>query len=92
MFISVSAEAQDTIAEPEQLIVKNTDNFRQEIIDGVEVQFFRGHVRLVQDSTYMFCDSAQVVENEIIAMGEVIIIQDDSITVFSDSLYFNRGA
>ena len=84
-----SIDAQDTIVEPDQLIVKNTDNFRQEIIDDVEVQFFRGNVRLVQDSTFMFCDSAQIIENEVIAVGEVIIIQNDSITVFSDSLYYN---
>ncbi|NNE27527.1 MAG: hypothetical protein HKN09_11850 [Saprospiraceae bacterium] len=84
--------AQDTIVEPDQLIVKNTDNFRQEIIQDQEVQFFRGNVRLVQDSAFMFCDSAQIIENEVIAMGDVIIIQNDSITVFSDSLYYNGNS
>lgn len=85
----LSVNGQDTTEVVDQLIVKNSDNFIAERIDDVEIQTFRGNVKLVQDSTFMFCDSAQIIENMLTAVGEVVIIQDDSIQVFSDSLYYN---
>ncbi len=81
--------SQDPEEKAEQLIVKNADNFIVERIDGKDVQYFRGNVRLVQDSTFMFCDSAKIIENQLTATDEVIIIQNDSIQIFSDSLYYD---
>jgi len=47
-----------------------------------------GNVRLTHDSVYMFCDSAVLVNNDLIAKGNISIIKNDSIRIFSDSLNY----
>ena len=49
-----------------------------------------GGVTLQQDSMLMYCDTAYMEGNQVIAYGNVIIQQNDSLTVFSDSLVY-RG-
>lgn len=74
---------------PEKVKVKNADNFITEISGDKDVQYFRGNVKVVHDSIFMFSDSATVIENKMTAVGNVIIVQEDTINVFSDSLYYN---
>jgi len=69
--------------------VKNADNFITEISDEKDIQYFRGNVKIVHDSIFMFCDSTTINENKLNAVGNVIIVQDDTINVFSDSLYYD---
>ncbi|MEM9548302.1 MAG: OstA-like protein [Bacteroidota bacterium] len=47
-----------------------------------------GNVRLTHDSVFMFCDSAVLVNNDLQAKGDISIIKNDSITIFSDSLLY----
>lgn len=48
-----------------------------------------GHVELSQDTLYMYCDSARVLNGTFLtALGNVIIQQGDSISIFSDSLVY----
>ena len=47
-----------------------------------------GNVRLTHDSVYMFCDSAVLVNKDLIAKGNVSIIKNDSLRIFSDSLNY----
>lgn len=51
-----------------------------------------GNVELSQDTVYMYCDSARVLNGtRLTALGNVIIQQGDSISIFSDSLvYFSN--
>lgn len=58
--------------------------------DGKVIQKLTGDVQLSQDSVYMYCDTA-VIENEVdvFAIGNIIIQQGDSLTVFADSLYYS---
>lgn len=57
--------------------------------DGKKMQKLSGEVELSQDSIFMYCDTA-VIENEVnvFAIGNIIIQQNDSITVFADSLFY----
>lgn len=69
------------------------------IIHADEVQFektkaglrqvLRGNVALYQDSTFFYCDSALVFNNSVWATGEIQILQGDSTSIFSDSLYYS---
>lgn len=52
--------------------------------------FLWGNVRLTHDSIFMFCDSAVIVNRDMSANGNISIIKNDSIKVFSDSLLY-RG-
>ena len=49
-----------------------------------------GSVTLQQDSILLYCDTAFLEGNQVIAYGNVIIKQGDSLNVFSDSLVY-RG-
>jgi len=70
------------------IYVKNTDNFIRDASQSPSVQYLRGNVKMYQDSIFMFCDSAILVQNNLTAIGNVIIIHEDSIKVFADSLVY----
>ncbi len=61
------------------------------ITEGDETfQKLKGNVELRQDSVYMYTDTAVIVnQRDLIAQGNVIIQQSDSLNVFSDSLNYN---
>ncbi len=49
-----------------------------------------GNVEMTQDSLFMICDIAYVVDNIYAwAYDNVVIIHEDSLTIFADSLYYN---
>ncbi|MBR9922274.1 MAG: hypothetical protein GYB31_15660 [Bacteroidetes bacterium] len=83
-----SAET-DTIPNSE-VLVDYSDIFEYILEDGEVIQKMLGNVELRQDSVYMYCDSATILnEMDVIATGNVIIQQGDSISVFADSLFYN---
>jgi len=56
----------------------------------VEVQRLVGNVELRQDSIYVYCDSVTITnDTALVASGNVIIQQGDSLNVFADSLEYN---
>ena len=67
----------------------HADIGRYERLTDQEVQKLVGNVKLYQDSTFMFCDSATISENKVQAFGNVRIIQNDSLSVFADSLEYD---
>jgi len=72
--------------------VKNSDNFIAEVIDGLDIQYLRGNVKMFHDSIYMFADSATIKNTEVTAVGNILIIQEDTINVFADSLNYNSNS
>ncbi len=81
---------QDTI---QQITIDFTDTL--EIIQRKDTVFQRllGSVELRQDSIYMYCDSATITNSiQVVAEGNVIIQQGDSLSVFSDSLNYDGEA
>ena len=80
--------SQDTLATHDKLQIENSD--RSITINGeLQQQQYLGNVRITHDSIFMFCDSAWVQDQKLEASGEVVIIQNDTINAFSDSLYYN---
>lgn len=58
--------------------------------DGQEIDTLVGHVILIQDSIYMSCNRAVVVDQiNAFATGDVMIIQNDSIYIYADTLRYN---
>jgi len=82
----------DTSVTKNKVKVKNSDNFIAEIKDDIDIQYFRGNVRMIHDSIYMFADSAIIEGNQMTAIGEVVIIQEDTINMFADSLVYNADS
>ncbi len=82
------AQQQDTISG-KFIIVEKAETFYYKKINGLEYQWMVGKVRLRQGNTYMSCDSALLLNNQLKAYGRVLIQQTDTIHVFSDSLWYN---
>lgn len=62
------------------------------VLDGRVVKRLIGNVQLRQDSLFMYCDSAIIYNDiDVIAMGNVLIQQSDSLSIFADSLRY-QGA
>ena len=87
LLYSQSVPTQDTTNKKE-VIIQFSDlmEFIQE--EDRSVRKLSGNVALRQDSVLMYCDTALLEGNKVIAFGNVVIQQGDSITVFSDSLEY----
>lgn len=46
-------------------------------------------IELKQGDAYMYCDSAIIIDNDVVAYGNVLIQQGDTLAVFADSLRYN---
>ena len=79
---------QDTMPERKQVIVDQSDVMEGEVTDGKEINYLKGEVILRQGDVYMYCDSAKLIDNNVVAVGNVIIQQGDSLNIFADSLYY----
>ncbi len=56
---------------------------------GKVIKQIAGNIQLRQDSTYMYCDSAVILDNiEVHAFDSITIQQGDSLNVFSDTLNY----
>lgn len=100
LFVLLSMSA-NVIFGQDTTTVLTKDTVQQVIIDHADsieliqtnVDFIRkllGSVELRQDSIYMYCDSAIISnKNQVLAGGNVIIQQGDSLNVFADSLNYD---
>ena len=80
----------DTIPpKPKRLIIENEGRRVVEMSDTNQIQYFYENVRAVQDSTYFFSDSAVLTNTYLIAQSNVVVLQHDTIQLFSDSLYYS---
>jgi lipopolysaccharide export system protein LptA len=79
---------EEAIADTTQIFVKNSDNFVRDATSLPATQYLRGNVKMYQDSIYMFCDSAILINNSLNAINNVVILHSDTIKVFADSLFY----
>ncbi len=86
----VVEEATDT-TKPEKVVVDHSNLFQMFTEAEEEVWYLKGDVQLRQGNTFMSCDTAIlfVDENNVIAYGNVLIQQGDSLAVYADSLFYN---
>ena len=54
-------------------------------------EHYKGNVKMTHDSVFMFSDTAILSQNYLTATGEVIIIQEDTLRLFSDSLNYDTN-
>lgn len=81
----------DSTKEEDRIIVDLAD-FAEYIVEGdVVTQKLMKDIRQVQlrqGNTFMYCDTAIIIDKHVNAFGNVIIQQGDSINVFADSLVY----
>jgi len=88
---SASLLSQDTLKTQDKIQVENSDRSITLNTEKQQQQLL-GNVRLTHDSIFMFCDSAWIQDDHLEAVGDVIIIQNDTINAFSDSLYYDGNS
>lgn len=66
-------------------------NANSQLIDTRQdtVLNLNGDVVLAHDSLFMYCDTARLVNNNVVAWGNVILMKSDSLKLFSDSLRYD---
>ena len=89
--VMVDSLAQDSLVQDSaqnQVIVDYSD-LGEYIRAGLKtMQLLKGHVELRQEDVYMYCDSASIIDNNVSAVGKIIIQQNDTVSVFADSLSY----
>lgn len=88
---TVTVTENDTTGKKEIKIIYSDLLENEEDSLGNRITKLSGAVELRQDSVLMYCDTAFKIGENVIAYGNVIIQQNDSLKVFSDSLVY-RGA
>ncbi|MFK8105045.1 MAG: OstA-like protein [Saprospiraceae bacterium] len=84
---TIAPIAQDTTGD-DRVIVDHSNEAEYEQLAGEEIQYLLGDVELRQENIYMYCDKAVIRDNNVTAVGKIIIQQNDSITIFADSLSY----
>lgn len=80
-------------AESNLVIIDKADRIRRLLTqENTEVLILTGDVLMHQDSLFMSCDSARKEGNNLLAVGNVILQQWDSLNVFSHRLAYNGNS
>lgn len=79
--------AQDT-TKKKAVIVQNANSQKLDARTDTTYQYLQGDVRMVYDSTYLYCDTAVITEYKFVGMGNVSIVKGDSIKLFADSVVY----
>ncbi len=80
-------EQQDTSYS--QIKILYSETFINEKQDEEDLQFYKGDVKIFHDSTFMFCDSAVTELNILDAVGNIVMLRQDTLKVFGDSLHYD---
>ncbi len=68
------------------------ENANRQIIDNItnpSTKYFIGDVRAYHNGSFFYCDSAKMVANQLFAYGNITIIQNDTISIFGDELFYD---
>ncbi len=89
--ISTSQPSASDTTKITKIKINFSDLAEGSVEDGEEIRKLMGNVELRQDSVFLTCDTAtlNVSENAVIAKGDVIIQQGDSLNIFADSLVYD---
>lgn len=87
--VSGEKETRDSSRSKADYIVIDADRSVFETSNDTLIQRLYGNVRAEQSGTFMYSDSARFSQNKFWAMNEVVLLQGDSVKIFSDSLFFD---
>ncbi len=92
IFISLAGFGQQTnqdTSTTDEIIIYNSDNTILKKDTGDFIKYLNGNVKIYHDSTFFFADTAVLNQKILTAWGNIVIMQHDTIKIFSDSLYYN---
>lgn len=86
---SSEAWAQATGSGEQQIKIIHSDYTFLDIAPGLETKILKGEVQLYHDSSFLYCDSARIVDLQVYAYGNVVIRHNDTVQIFADSIRYN---
>ncbi len=92
LFFSLSIGIQNVYAQRDstkQIIIENADKHIIDNTTNPPTKYFRGNVRAYHKGSFFYCDSAVVIENTMQAYGDVTIVQHDTISAFSNEMFYD---
>ena len=92
LFVTIlgAQQIESDTAESNLVIIDRADRIRRLLTqENTEMLILTGDVLMHQDSLFMSCDSARKEGNNLLAVGDVILQQWDSLNVFSHRLAYN---
>ena len=75
--------------DPKQISIHSEDN---QIIDATflpATQYLNGNVQVYHSGTFMYCDRAVLKGSTLKMYSNVVLLQNDTIKIFADSLHYN---
>ncbi|HQX44863.1 MAG TPA: OstA-like protein [Saprospiraceae bacterium] len=86
--LSSSLFAQKDTAKNSVYVI-HSEFLRFERFDGREIQYLSQDIAVLHKKTYLFCDSAVIEGQRVLAIGHVRIVEGDSLQIFGDTLYYD---
>ena len=78
-----------TVRDTQKLKIETAAVIEYFLKNGREIQKLSGTVRLRQDNTLIYCDTATMDKDFAVLRGKVVIAQGDSVKAFADSAHYN---
>ena len=90
---SVKTTRHANIVRGDFINIRYADLFSYEVVGADTLQKLTGHVELNQDTVFLFCDSAIIINStHLTAQGNFVLQQGDSITIFADSATYQSDS
>lgn len=87
----VPAIGKDTSKSADRISIDHAD-YMKRVLNETDITYMRGNVELSQDSIFMYCDSAVVIDKrQVFAFGNVLIQKGDSLEIYTDTLEYNSA-
>jgi len=78
-----------TVRDTQKLKIETAAVIEYFLRNGREIQKLSGTVRLRQENTLIYCDTATMDKDFAVLRGKVVIAQGDSVRAFADSAHYN---
>jgi lipopolysaccharide transport protein LptA len=86
---TLQAQVKSTDGNPKKISIHSEDN---QVIDAREdppTQYLNGNVQVYHSGAYMYCDTAILKGSDLRMYFNVVILQNDTIKIFADSLRYD---
>ncbi len=89
--LPASAKATAGKQDTQKLKIETAGVIEYFLKNGREIQKLSGTVRMRQENTLIYCDTATLDKDFAVLRGTVVIAQGDSVRAFADSAYYNAA-
>ena len=83
------AQNKTTKTEAKEITIHTEDNQVIDATTNPPTQFLNGNVNLYHANTFMYCDNAILKGSDLRMYTNVVLLQNDTIKIFADSLHYN---